>query len=244
MYSWKIQYLIFFGLTSCLLSGSFSYPKISIKVITCQKCPKYANSYVLSRKESGIFCIRWALSFLFLATKILILCCRVQHKGVVEIITNEQAHWIVPSWASFPDEKCLFIQPSSISRCGSLTYVSSVDDTANGDAMKNAFHTNPENRRGIGMDGYRWGNLDDVGWKWWCVSLSPWFMFPIEPLKIQKNLKISVNRTVCVDRGQNLCHVIWHLLFYTYNVNERQWIINNFQTPPGGFGLVIHKMER
>lgn len=85
---------------------------------------------------SGEFCHPSSL-----ITNILILRYRVQRKGVVEIIANDQGHRITPSWVSFTDEERLYVQPPSPFCCRQSKYIL----PSVGDAAKNAFHTNPQN---------------------------------------------------------------------------------------------------
>jgi heat shock protein 5 len=68
------------------------------------------------------------------------LCFRVQRKGVVEIIANDQGHRITPSWVSFTDEERLYVQSRQ-----SFHFIHHLTLFSVGDAAKNAFHTNPEN---------------------------------------------------------------------------------------------------
>ena len=64
----------------------------------------------------------------------------VQRRGVVEIISNDQAHRITPSWVSFTDDERLYLYDTHIQ------FLPNSDSCyfSVGDRAKNAFHSNPE----------------------------------------------------------------------------------------------------
>jgi heat shock protein 5 len=57
---------------------------------------------------------------------------------VVEIIANDQGHWITPSWVSFTDDERLYDTTHSIPAKTLILF-------SVGDSAKNAFYSNPEN---------------------------------------------------------------------------------------------------